>query len=227
MSEEEGYINITNDGGLKKKIIKKGHGEKPNEGSIDCFSFFEKKLNQKNNNVLTIKELNIGKKWEIKGLKICIKTMKVGEKSIFILSSEYSNIRSRGYKIYEIELKNFKYPAKKIIYSQRTYNRGLSEIKSNNIYKKKININETRNIREIPHEKLNKSKYIDIKMENETKRNYKVSQSIDKQIGNNNIKKINDKYGFHSYQNLIMKTEAPICDKCFRLIYISFDFIKN
>ena len=228
MPEKEGYINITNDGGIKKKIINEGYGEKPDEGSRVFISYMEKNLNDKsikNQNIIKT-VFNIGNNRVIKGWIIGVKTMKVGEKSIFILSPDYSdiplkspNITSKVDKIYEIELIKFELPTK--IITQRFDNRGLSEDKSKNNNKEKININEVHNIRKkIPLIRFNKNKYGYIRKE-------KPPKSTDKQIGNKNIIKINKKYGFKTYLNLKMKTDAPICDKCFRLIYISFDFIKN
>ena len=35
------------------------------------------------------------------------------------------------------------------------------------------------------------------------------------------------KYGMGNYEFLKVKTDSPLCIKCFRLIYISFNFIKN
>ena len=42
-----------------------------------------------------------------------------------------------------------------------------------------------------------------------------------------NIEKMRIKYDIKMSKELKLETYSPICDKCFRLIYISFDFIKN
>ena len=232
MSEEEGYINITNDGGLKKKILNEGQGEKPIEGCRVCINYIEKLNNQIHQNKKITSIFKIGSNRVIKGWEIGIKTMKIGEKSCFILSPEYTNyhlkspnITSRVNIKYEIELLKIEFP--KQIYSQRTYNRGLSvDKKLTEDDKEKLKNNYKNKIKKIPIGNYDKKKYEYIKSKYATRKKEKNAQSLEKKY-DTNYKKIKIKYGFNDYKNIKMKTYAPICDKCFRLIYLSFDFIKD
>ena len=110
MFEENEYMNITNDGGVKKKIISEGYREKPILGNRVTIKYIEKNIkNELLQKKETIAVLKIGSNRINEGLDIGIQTMKVGEKSLFILSPEYSNIklynRSKNNKIiYEVEL---------------------------------------------------------------------------------------------------------------------------
>ena len=130
----------------------------------------------------------LGNNTIIRGLDIGIQTMKVGEKSIFILSKEYTNIscRNRNKKLKGSD---------KIKYL-------LELLESDMVTKNKNGI---------------KIKY------NDSKSLAKVKQI--KEI--KNIEKMRIKYEIKKNNELKLETYSPICDKCFRLIYISFDFIKN
>ena len=86
------YTNITEDGGVKKKIIKEGKGESPKDGNEVHVNYIgrnkdNKVFDQTKDKPFTFK-LGDGK--VIKGWDIGVKTMKVGEKAEFILSPEYA-----------------------------------------------------------------------------------------------------------------------------------------
>ena len=85
------YIKITEDGGVKKKIIKEGKGEKAVEGNEVKVNYIGKNgskiFDQTKDKPYTFK---IGAHTVIKGWEIGVKTMKVGEKSEFIFSPEYA-----------------------------------------------------------------------------------------------------------------------------------------
>ena len=138
MFEENEYMNITNDGGVKKKIISEGYGEKPILGNRITIKYIEKNIkNELLQKKETIAVLKIGSNRINEGLDIGIQTMKVGEKSIFILSPEYSNIklynRPKNNKIiYEIELLKSENHQKNYSYSERNDNK-----RKNNIQKLK------------------------------------------------------------------------------------------
>ena len=88
MSSE--YKNITDDGKIKKKIIKEGEGEIINENKEVVVNYIGKvngKIFQQ-----TKKEpfhFTIGNNEVIKGWEIGIKTMKKGEKSEFIIEHDF------------------------------------------------------------------------------------------------------------------------------------------
>ena len=122
MSSE--YINLTDNGEVKKKIIKEGEGEIINENKEVVVNYIGKvngKIFQQ-----TKKEpfhFTIGNNEVIKGWEIGIKTMKKGEKSEFIIDPEYAygnntydNLIPPNSTInFEIELLEINPPIKKLI----------------------------------------------------------------------------------------------------------------
>ena len=85
----EGFTNVTDDGGIKKKIIKEGSGETASEGKevkINYVGKYEGKIFDQNKS----QTLKIGAHTGPKGWEIGIKTMKVGEKAEFIFSPDYA-----------------------------------------------------------------------------------------------------------------------------------------
>ena len=90
---ENNYIDITEDAGIKTKIIKKGNGEnKPSEGKA-VFIYFKSKYGDKIFDQSLENEpfqFIIGENKVIKGWEIALKTMAIGEKSEFIMTPEYT-----------------------------------------------------------------------------------------------------------------------------------------
>lgn len=217
MSKEQKYINITDDKGLKKRIINEGKGDQPIDGSRVRINYIEKRF-EKNKLKISkkIKSIfNIGTKRVIKGWEIGIKTMKLGEKSEFIMNPKYSNIKFLKPKespdiIYEIELLEIEKPATK--FSEYINKKDLSLDK----------INKGEQLKKIKYGNFEKTKTKNIVNQNNLKsfKKEKISKSLDKY-------KTNRIYGNKYYKIIKMKSDSPICDKCFRFIYISFDFIKN
>ena len=84
MTEEkkDEYINITEDGGVKKKILKEGTGAQAVEGAEVHVNYLgrnkdNKIFDQTKDKPFTFK---IGSHQVIKGWEIGVKTMKIGEK---------------------------------------------------------------------------------------------------------------------------------------------------
>ena len=106
MLEKNEFINITNDGGIKKKIIVKGKGEKPKNGDLVTILYIENKnrfeLFPKRK---IIKTFVLGSKKIMKGMEIGIQTMQVGEKSEFIFYTEYIYTDSNTYYFEKIQNK--------------------------------------------------------------------------------------------------------------------------
>ena len=137
MTEEkkEEYINITEDGGVKKKILKEGTGEQATEGSEVQVNYIGR---NKDNKIFDQTKgdpfkFKIGDHQVIKGWEIGVKTMKIGEKSEFILSPEYAYgdrkvsdlIPENSTLTFEIELLKVNIPKKDI--SEMTYEEKLAE----------------------------------------------------------------------------------------------------
>ena len=141
MSEEkkeepkQEYTNITEDGGVKKKLIKEGKGESPKDGNEVHVNYIgrnkdNKVFDQTKDKPFTFK---LGAGQVIKGWDIGVKTMKVGEKAEFILSPEYAYgdkkvsdlIPENSTLTFEIELLKFVVPKKEI--SDMTYEEKLNE----------------------------------------------------------------------------------------------------
>ena len=141
MSEEKkeeqksDYINVTEDGGVKKKILKEGKGEMPANGNEVHVNYVgrnkdNKIFDQTKDKPFTFK---IGGGQVIKGWDLGVKTMKVGEKSEFILSPNYAYgdkkvselIPENSTLTFEIELLKIVVPKKEI--SDMTYEEKLEE----------------------------------------------------------------------------------------------------
>ena len=137
MTEEkkDDYINVTEDGGVKKKILKEGSGEQASEGKEVHVNYVGRNSNnqifdQTKDKPFTFK---IGEHKVIKGWEIGVKTMKIGEKSEFILSPEYAYgsqkvsdlIPENSTLTFEIELLEIHTPKKEI--SEMSYEEKLTE----------------------------------------------------------------------------------------------------
>ena len=137
MTEEKkaDYINITEDGGVKKKILKEGKGDLPTEGSEVHVNYIgrnsdNKVFDQTKDKPFTFK---IGGGQVIKGWDLGVKTMKVGEKSEFVLSPEYAYgdkkvsdlIPENSTLTFEIELLKIVVHKKEV--SEMTYEEKLAE----------------------------------------------------------------------------------------------------
>ena len=215
MSENNNFIDITIDGGVKKKILLEGKGEMPIKGDIVKIKYKEFIEQNLNKELLQKKYITtnftLGNNRMHRGLEIGIKTMKVGEKSELIISKEYTNDFCRDIKLkdnnkinYEIELlecqknqkeKNIKKPIDIFLMK--------NDIKTN----LKININDN----------IKKTKSKDY-----------INLNAIKQINEGlKIEKMSIEYEIKNQNELRLETYSPICDKCFRLIYISFDFIDD
>ncbi len=90
----EGYINITNDGGLKKKIITEGTGPLAQTGKIVFVHYkgtFENGTefdsSVKRNKPFTF---TLGAGQVIKGWDLGVASMKQGEKAMFYIESKYA-----------------------------------------------------------------------------------------------------------------------------------------
>ena len=137
MTEEQndGYINITEDGGVKKKIIKEGKGDQPTDGYEVKVNYIGRNKDKKIFDQTKDKPFTfeIGTHQVIKGWEIGVKTMKKGEKSEFILSPEYAYgdkkvsdlIPENSTLIFEIELLELLKPKKDI--SKMSYEEKLTE----------------------------------------------------------------------------------------------------
>ena len=129
------YINITEDGGVKKKILKEGNGQQAAEGNEVHVNYIgrnkdNKIFDQTKDKPFTFK---IGGGQVIKGWDLGVKTMKVGEKAEFILSPEYAYgsqkvsdlIPENSTLTFEIELLKVVVPKKEV--SDMTYEEKLEE----------------------------------------------------------------------------------------------------
>ena len=108
------YFNITDDGGIKKRIIKEGTGDLATEGKEVIITYIGKHLNKifcrtTDDEPITFK---LGENKVCKGWEIAIKTMKKDEKSEFIISPYYYKdnkeitdiIKNNDDLVFEIEL---------------------------------------------------------------------------------------------------------------------------
>jgi peptidylprolyl isomerase len=86
----EGYVDLTSDGGLKKKIFKEGTGKSPVKGSkvlVNYIGKFENgKVFDKSDDGF---EFTLGVGQVIKGWDLGVASMKVGEKATFFLGPDY------------------------------------------------------------------------------------------------------------------------------------------
>ena len=89
--EQKDFINITDDGGVKKRIIKEGTGAQAVEGNEVKVNYIgkngDKVFDQTKDKPFSFK---IGSHSVIKGWEEGVKTMKVGEKAEFIFSPDYA-----------------------------------------------------------------------------------------------------------------------------------------
>lgn len=112
----EGFIEVTKDQGLLKKIIKEGSGKNPSKGST-CFmnyigKFEDGKIFDQSDSPFQFK---LGAGQVIKGWDIGVETMKVGEKAILYLRYDYAYgekgypgvIPAKATLIFEVELVKF------------------------------------------------------------------------------------------------------------------------
>ena len=96
MKEEDlNYINITEDGGIKKLILEKGTGIKASL-SKEVFIKYIAKYNEKiyDDSSNTIFRFTTGKNDVIKGLELSVLSMICGEKSKFIIKPEYAYLNN-------------------------------------------------------------------------------------------------------------------------------------
>ena len=125
------YINVTEDEGIKKKIIKEGQGSYPKEGNevtINYIGIFNNQIFEQSNED-TPTSFIIGENKVIKGWELALKTMKLGEKSEFIMKPEYTygdkqineNIPPNSILTYEIELKSIHYKSTEDSLENLTY----------------------------------------------------------------------------------------------------------
>ena len=247
MLEKNEFINITNDGGIKKKIILKGKGEKPKNGDLVTILYIENKnrieLFPKRK---IIKTFVLGSKKIMKGMEIGIRTMQVGEKSEFIFYTEYIYTDSNTYYFEKIQNK----------YKKILYEINLLKIEKNkrnfSYFGKIINIPKTKtnnyleNIERIISEHPLYSKIKKNSFDSKIKSNIKTDDNVNNKRINIkinefyktfiNIKKceeikkkqiIKPKIEIKEYKELILKTDSLISENCYRLVYISFDFMKH
>ena len=153
------YTNITEDGGVKKRILKEGHGAKPKEGNEVAINYVGKYnddiIDHSNENeplCFTVGENKVAKFWEI-----TVKTMSLGEKSEFIMTPEYTsditnnneNIPKEAVLTYQIELKSIHYKSTEESLENLTYEEklqwgkllkqnGVEKFKDNDIQEAKI-----------------------------------------------------------------------------------------
>lgn len=95
MEDNNNYINITEDDGIKKFIQKNGTGIKPSlnkEVLIKYIAKYNDKIYDDSSN--TIYRFTIGKNEVIKGLEIAVLSMNVGEKSNFIIQPNYAYLNN-------------------------------------------------------------------------------------------------------------------------------------
>lgn len=95
MEDNNIYINITEDDGIKKLIQKNGNGIKPSlnkEVLIKYIAKYNDKIYDDSSN--TIYRFTIGKNEVIKGLEIAVLSMNVGEKSNFIIQPNYAYLNN-------------------------------------------------------------------------------------------------------------------------------------
>jgi peptidylprolyl isomerase len=114
---DDGYVDLTGDGGLKKKILVEGEGESPSKGDEVCASYigtlddgteFDRSRSSSGF------KFKVGKGQVIKGWDVGFATMKKGEKAILKIRSDYGYGSSSAGKIppnsdltFEVELLSF------------------------------------------------------------------------------------------------------------------------
>ena len=149
MSEKKGFVNITNDGNIKKKIISKGSGEKAEKGcyaTIRYREYDEENLSfHSSKKKVILASFKIGNYRINQGLDIAIQSMRVGEKSLIIVEQKYINMfnkfKNKNKITYEIELIKCAKSQMNHSYSERIYNLNLTEKKTKKEqYNYKINV---------------------------------------------------------------------------------------
>ena len=152
ITKENEYINITEDGGIKKRILKEGQGANPKEGNEVVISYVGKFKDE----ILVYSKENepfsftLGEKKVMKGWEIAVKTMKLGEKSEFIMTPEYTyndkqvyeNALPNSIMTYTIELKSIHYKTTEESLENLTYEEKLQWgrlLKQNGVQKFKEN----------------------------------------------------------------------------------------
>ncbi len=115
---ENDYILLTEDGGLKKRILVEGSGESPSD-NLEVQVYYTGKLHSNGKEFDSTRSGNpfrfiLGEGSVIKGWDLGVKTMKKGEKAEFILAPEYaygergvSSIPANSTLNFEIELLDF------------------------------------------------------------------------------------------------------------------------
>ena len=112
----EGFTDISNDGGLQKKITKEGSGNTPTKGTT-CFMNYVGKFEDGKifDQSQTAFQFKLGTGQVIKGWDVGVETMKVGEKATLILRYDYA-YGEKGYPgvippkatlIFDVELIKF------------------------------------------------------------------------------------------------------------------------
>lgn len=100
-----GFVNVTNDGGVKKKIFECGFGATPVDGQeIHLHYSSELEDGRILENTRVGKDVNIsllGNKIMIPGLEIGIKSMKMGEKAVLKVQPEYGYLALEKLKAIE------------------------------------------------------------------------------------------------------------------------------
>ena len=94
----EDYVDLTSDGGIKKKIITAGSGANPEKGkkvSVDYVGKFENGKIFDQSDKSSPFQFTLGKGQVIKGWDVGVETMKKGEKCELWLRSDYA-YGSRG-----------------------------------------------------------------------------------------------------------------------------------
>ena len=242
MSEKKGFVNITNDGHIKKKIISEGSGEKAAKGNYATIRYREYDEENLSSHLskkkVILASFKIGNYRINQGLDMAIQSMHVGEKSLIIVEQKYINIfnkfKNKNKIIYEIELIKCEKSQGNHSYSERIYNSNSTEKKTKKEqYNYKINI-ERKNFENFFNKYINKKGGINDIKDNKTinrDKKFTILRNINKIKKTEEKQKseiiIKYKYGYKNYEDIKLKTDLLICDNCYRLIYISFDFIKN
>ena len=132
---ENEYINITKDEGIKKRILKEGQGNNPKDGNEVAINY----IGRYNNEIFEHTKENesfsfiLGEDKVMKGWELAVRTMKLGEKSEFIMTPEYTykdkqineNVPPNSILNYTIELKSIHYKTTEESLDNLTYEEKL------------------------------------------------------------------------------------------------------